>query len=152
MSGPRSRPGPAASLALLALALLLVLPAGCGKKGPPRLPKAEERPAVGELTHTVQGDEVLLRWTPGRVKAADPAAPVAYRVYQAAESLTEGCRGCPLLFRPAAEAPRPAAGEAGAPLSVRLPLEKGYRYTFKVAAVDGRGRLGGESNLVTFEH
>jgi hypothetical protein len=141
----------------LALAVLLVLglvgPGGCGKKGPPRLAALAPPLRVADLRHELAGDDVILTWSVPRLKDQAPGASAGFWIYRAAEPLAgDPCTGCPLLFRKVAEVPMPAEADRRGPLTARLPLEPGYRYTFKVVALDGHGRPEGDSNLVTFDH
>jgi hypothetical protein len=137
----------------LLLALGLVGPGGCGRKAPPRLADLAPPLRVADLRHEVVGEEVILSWSAPRRKDKEPEPPAGFWIYRAADPLAgDPCTGCPLLFRKAAEVPMPVAGDPPGLLTARLPLAPGYRYTFKVVAVDGGGRPAADSNLVTFAH
>ena len=131
----------------LMAALLCALPAGCGKKGPPRLPDVEMPAGVRNLAVALAGGDIVLNWT--AVNAEKAEGVDGYRIYRAADPVTaDVCEGCPILFKPVATVPM-GAGEAAAPkMTYREAQLPGTRYRFKVVPVDAQGRLGPDSNIV----
>lgn len=125
----------------------LLLMAGCGKKGPPKLPDVAAPAGVRDLSAELVGDELALKWT-----AADDEtsiAPAGYRVYRSAEPAgEEACAGCPVLFRPVARVPLAEGASMPQPLEYREPYVPNTRYRFKVVPYDAAGLLGPDSNIV----
>ena len=132
------------------LAVFLVAPllvAGCGKKGPPKLPDVEAPAGVRDLSAAVRGEAVVLKWTATGGEAAP--APAGYQVYRSAEPIdAEACEGCPVLFRPAAQVPLAEGASEAQVLEYREPLLPDTRYRFKVVPYDAAGQLGPDSNVV----
>ena len=97
-------------LGLVAVALCLVLPAGCGKKGPPKLPDVTPPPSVTNLSVTLEGSDVVLRWTAAVAKDEEHMTE-GYLIYRSAEPVSEeACAGCPVLFQRAAKIPSGGSG------------------------------------------
>ena len=129
-------------LGLCALVVMAGLAAGCGKKGPPTLPKTAMPAGVANLAAVQQGEEIVLTWT-------GPAA-AGYQVYRSAEPVAEGdCEGCPILFKRVAKLPSTGEGETPPPMTYREPSMPGTRYHFKVVPYDAQGQLGPDSNIAT---
>ena len=121
--------------------------AGCGKKGPPRLPDVEAPVGVRDLSATVEDETIVLKWTAALGKA--DTAPEGYYVYRSAEPAGEGaCEGCPVLFRRAAEVPVGGKITEDTGLEHREAIMPGTRYRFKVVPYDAAGQLGADSNIV----
>lgn len=135
-------------LGLVAVALCLLLPAGCGKKGPPKLPDVTPPPSVTNLAVTLEGGDVVLRWTAAVVKKEDQATE-GYLIYRSAEPVSEeACAGCPVLFQRAAKIPLTEAVAASNEMVYREALLPATRYRFKVVPYDTQGQLGPNSNIV----
>ena len=135
-------------LGLVAAALCLVLPAACGKKGPPKLPDVTPPSSVTNLAVTLEGGDVVLRWTAAVAKKEDPATE-GYLVYRSAEPMSEeACEGCPVLFQRAAKIPLAEALSAANEMLYREAFLPATRYRFKVVPYDAQGRLGPNSNIV----
>jgi predicted small lipoprotein YifL len=129
-------------LGLCALVVMAGLAAGCGKKGPPTLPKTATPAGVTNLAAVQQGEEIVLTWT-------GPAA-AGYQVYRSAEPVADGdCEGCPILFERLAKLPTAGEGETPPPMTYREPSMPGTRYHFKVVPYDAQGQLGPDSNIAT---
>lgn len=135
-------------LGLVAVALCLVLPAGCGKKGPPKLPDVTPLSSVTNLAVALEGGDVVLRWTAAVAKNEAPVAE-GYLIYRSAEPVSEeACAGCPVLFQRAAKIPLAEAVAASNEMVYREALLPATRYRFKVVPYDTQGRLGPNSNIV----
>lgn len=129
-------------LGLSALLLTVGLVAGCGKKGPPRLPNVEAPAGVTNLTAVQQGEEIVLTWS-------GPAA-TGYQIYRSAEPEGEDtCEGCPVLFKRVAKRPSTGEGETPTAMVYREPSLPGTRYRFKVVPYDAQGLLGPDSNIAS---
>lgn len=132
-------------IALLVMGVLLV--AGCGKKGPPRLPDASAPADVKDLAAVLEGDEIVLRWTAPEAREG-AGAPAGYQVYRSAEPVGgEPCEGCPILFRRVARVPLAGDVSGSQALVYREPRLSGTRYSFKVVQYDAQGQLGPDSNI-----
>jgi hypothetical protein len=135
---------------LIGLILALVcaaLPVSCGKKAPPRLPDRDVAAGVRNLTATLEGGDIVLRWTAMADKDAQGAG--GYFVYRSADPVTEDvCDGCPVLFRRVAEVPMAAPAQEGRRMTYREAPMPGTRYRFKVVPYDEQKRIGPDSNIV----
>ena len=142
-------------LGLVAVALCLVLPAGCGKKGPPRPPQRPLPPKVKDLAYSLRNDRVELSWTvPG---GADPSAspPAAVKVLRSRLSAEEaGCENCPIRYTVTGNIPiQKNQAEKLEHIRMRYTesIEPGYRYIYKVIVYDEYGIGGKDSNIVKFD-
>ena len=135
-------------LGLVAVALWLFLPVGCGKKGPPKLPDVIPPSIVTNLAVTLEGGDVVLRWTAAVAKKEDQATD-GYLIYRSAEPVSEeACAGCPVLFQRAAKIPLAEAVGASNAMVYREAFLPATRYRFKVVPYDTQGQLGPNSNIV----
>ena len=135
-------------LALVAAVLCVVLPAGCGKKGPPKLPDVTPPSSVNNLAVALEGGDVVLRWTAAVAKKEDSATE-GYLIYRSAEPVSEeACAGCPVLFQRAAKIPLAEAVAASNEMVYREVFLPATRYRFKVVPYDTQGQLGPNSNIV----
>ena len=142
-----SRSKPRVGVWLAAFLVAALLTAGCGKKGPPRLPDVEAPAGVRDLSATLSGDAIVLKWTAAGGEATVVAA--GYYVYRSAEPEgEEACEGCPVLFRRAAQVPLAAGASEPQGLEYREPPVPGTRDRFKVVPYDAAGRRGPDSNIV----
>ncbi len=135
---------------VMAVMLLWVISGimGCGKKGPPLPPLALMPPAPTNITYrlTVDQDQVMLQWT------LDPEFPKKNRgpnmgieIYRATRVLTEdACRDCPLTFEQIAELPITT-------LEYEAPLERGYRYFYRLRFRRGTDIFSDYSETVSFD-
>jgi len=142
MLNDRRPPALRRSTTLLVMALLAaVLTAGCGKKGPPRLPETTAPDAVTDLAAVREGEVIVLKWT--------GFAAAGYHVYRSAEPQSEApCDGCPVLFERVAKVPLAGEGSPPQRLTYREPSLPNTRYRFKVVPFDAQGQLGADSNVV----
>ena len=135
-------------LGLVAVALCLVLPAGCGKKGPPKLPDVTPPSSVNNLALALEGGDVVLRWTAAVAKDEEHMTE-GYLIYRSAEPVSEeACAGCPVQFQRAAKIPLAEAVAASNEMVYREALLPATRYRFKVVPYDTQGQLGPNSNIV----
>ena len=135
-------------LGFVAVVLCLVLPAGCGKKGPPKLPDVTPPSSVTNLAVALEGGDVVLRWTAAVAKKEDHATE-GYLIYRSAEPMSEeACEGCPVLFQRVAKIPLAEAVSPSNAMVYREALLPATRYRFKVVPYDAQGQLGPNSNIV----
>jgi hypothetical protein len=128
------------------LVCTLVVVGACGRKGPPRPPKASGLPAVQDLRAAVEGGSVRLTWT-------QPAGSkgVAGFIIERSGPAKDRCPECPRSY---GEVRKLAADTEAAEFEAvdeSLPGTGGFFY--RVIPYDARGQKGAESNeaLVTVE-
>lgn len=133
------------------LCALVLIATGCGRKAPPRPPRAEPLPVATGLTAKLAGDQVLLAWT---------LAPLAGRMAQEArfalyrDALPAGagaCPNCPPQYELVAQLPYdPNAPRVNRDLVFKFvdSVAVGYRYRYQVALRLSNGRQGDPSETV----
>jgi hypothetical protein len=137
---------------LLLFVLVLGLTA-CGIKKDP-VPIAEPKPlAVTDLAHTIKDETVTLTWTlPKGQRFRSYVA--GFVVYKSKEDVKkERCTGCPILFSPVADMPvdiNRQGGDKTLGFTFSEPLEKGFRYIYKVTIYLKSGTVSDDSNLIEF--
>ena len=163
---PRARWAMRVAVLLLPLAL-----AACGKRGPPVAPERRLPAAVADLSATMGGEGVRLTWTLPRIRVdRSPLKEVrrteVYRRLETPETATEAPRPALLTFGGLFGPPSGVVGfERVANILVAEPepatvrgsqvtfndaegLTFGQRYTYVVVAVDDQGRPSPPSNRV----
>lgn len=117
---------------LLVLAVIMVTGlglVGCGKKGPPLVPlnKGNILSAPAGLAYTLKDNRALLTWT----HAVDPEIAnirvEGFEVFVATKD-TDGCEGCPFIFKSAGIVPMPK-------MSLTYDLKSNLKYYFRVQAM-----------------
>ena len=143
-------------LKLLGLVLLLTgLSIGlinCGIKGPPKPPRRQNPPAVTDLNHQIQSQQVILSWSipPKDMQRQDDLA--GFKIYRSMVPLSEtDCDECPLQFKRIGNVPV-LNKEEPVPMKFSDELENGYRYVYFVRGYDENQLISEDSNLVEFEH
>ena len=148
-SGIVARWPPRRPMGLMVAGFVLLLLAGCGRKGPPVAPQTLPPTPVADLAVRLEGAMAVLSWT---VPSIPPAPlPDGFRIYRARLG-PDDCPGCPLLFQKIGTldldaVARPARGEPWS-LAWQDAVEPGFRYVYKVTACTGHDRFGQDSNLV----
>lgn len=135
-------------LYFIAVAIVAIIPAGCGQKGPPKLPKVKPPAGVRNLSVKLEGGDIVLRWS---AKATDIKTDgvEGYRIYRSAEPVSEEeCDGCPILFKRGDKVPLVDKASKRVKLEYRETSFPGTRYRFKVLPYDAQGGLGPDSNIV----
>lgn len=135
----------------LPLALVLVVvAAGCGKKGPPRPPQRPAPPAVQDLAVRLEADWAVLTWTVPTAEAVQ-AKVTAFYVYAAKTAVGDkSCEGCPPAFRQVGEVVYHSGTQPVLPMAFKSPVEPEFIYLFKVSARDKSGIMA-DSNIVRVE-
>jgi hypothetical protein len=132
------------------------VPLGCGKKNLPRPPRRPLPPAVQDLSHSIQGDIVELKWTLPVSAEGSGSEPVVFKVFRVALTKEDiECEKCPIRFMPVAEIPimYKESGTSGPrSFSFTETIETGYLYIYKVVAFDEYGTGSKNSNRVEFDH
>jgi len=130
----------------LMLLCTLILVGACGKKGPPRPPKAPGLPVVQDLRAAVEGGSVRLTWTrPAGSKG------VAGFIIERSGPAKDGCPECPRSYGEVRKLP--AETEAAEFEAVDESLPGKGRFFYRVIPYNARGQKGAESaeTLVTVE-
>jgi len=135
-------------LLLLTMAVLgLLVPTGCGVKGPPIPPKMMLPPPVQDLQGRVEDGRVVLTWTPPGRPSGRVMDVAGFRVYRSRIPLSDSdCPSCPLRFEQAAELS--LGGDARARMTFSEALQAGHGYTYKVVGYGAGETRFGDSNLV----
>ena len=129
-------------------AIAAVIIAGCGQKGPPKLPKVKPPVGVSNLSVKLEGGDIVLRWS---AKGDDIKTDgvEGYLIYRSAEPVSEEeCDGCPVLFKRGEKVPLVDKASKRVKLEYRETSIPGTRYRFKVLPYDAQGGLGPDSNIV----
>ncbi len=136
-------------LAPVAAALILGALAGCGKKGPPRLPDLPELPVVQDLAHRIDRGAVELTWS---IPATSVPGITGFYVYRSMEPLAEEpCEGCPTVYEKTAIIHPDAPSGDTVRFVFSEPVAAGYRYAYRVVAYGEGVTEGKASNAVRFE-
>jgi len=131
---------------LVLLCLLVLAPEACGKKGPPRPPKALGLPVVKDLRAVVDDGKVRLAWT---IPAGSEG--VAGFIIERSGPEKEICPGCPREFQEVRRNPAARGAVSFEDTDENLPGKGGFFY--RVTPYDAESRRGAESNetAVTIE-
>lgn len=133
---------------VLVVLTFVIVPA-CGKKGPPRPPRAVTPPAVSDLSAKVEGERIQLSWSIPRrddevVEGIEGFQIFRYRT-QDREKL---CPDCPMDFRTFKKVDAPTAGtEDRGRVTAYDVLERGYGYAYKVLVLHESGGVSKDSNI-----
>ncbi len=135
-------------LQLTAIMVVSVCLFGCGKKTPPVPPRQPVITAVKDLSSNIDGDMIVLTWTLPDEKEYKSAGIKYFVVHRAKQKIPDGdCRNCPVNFKPVAE----VSAETKLPvkkMKYAEPLEKGFKYVFKIIAISNTGTESSDSNFV----
>ncbi len=133
----------------LALALVVMLTA-CGVKGPPKpLWAPPPLSAIKDLAHRVDDGKLALSWQLASPLTARQAEQACFIVRRSRSPLDEpACETCPQVFETVGQLPY--VESEGLAFTLKLPLEAGYRYLFKVHLEAG-GEIGLESDPLEFD-
>ena len=138
--------------ALLLLPLILALAAGtgCGRKGPPSIPKKGFSAEVQNLSGVWAGDYIVLRGDLQGISGPDEAREraIGSRVYYGAYDPAEPpCEGCPVRYHGYHEFGVEVITAEG--FACKVPgKRKDALYFFKVHVIGPDGELGPASNRV----
>ena len=134
---------------LSAIVLIGTVFIGCGVKGPPVPPHQPPLPGVTDLAYQrVDGTVVLARGLDGPLTSRQ-AQEAAFVVYRSRSRLSDpACDTCPLIFDKVTTLPY--ADTPDRRFTAELPVERGYRYTFKVELESGSA-IGKKTASVTFD-
>jgi hypothetical protein len=130
---------------------LLLFSVSCGRKAPPRAPKARPLPVARNLTAKVHGGRVVLTWElmPLESRLAKDARFALYR-----DELPLGagaCATCPPRYQLVAQVPydpETNQGKIGHIFQYSETVADGFRYRYQVALRLTNGRQGEPSKTV----
>ena len=139
---------------VLLIAVLALVIAGCGRKGPLVPPEAMVPAAIADLRVEQQGERVIVSWTqPGREEAGGPLKDLAgFRVFRR-EVLPPGedCEECPTAYRLIQtvdpEYLQHVVRVGNSYSFVDTGLEPGKTYQYKVVTFKADGSESKQSNL-----
>ena len=119
---------------------------GCGKKGPPIAPeiKGYKIAAPYNLKYIANNQEITLSWQHKIDKENAIIKPEAYEVFMAQKTF-EDCDGCPFKFQLKELVSMPY-------MTCSIKLNKGYKYYFRVRAIDDDNMKSEYSKTVQFEY
>jgi hypothetical protein len=142
-------------LFLVALPFLAGGAAGCGKKGPPKPPRAVVPKAIRNLEAKPVGEAVRLTWSIPR-KNTDGTSPVdlkGFKVLRSAIPMEKACEGCPKRFELLHDLDYQLLVSQERIQDRRVLLEdaalkREYQYAYKVISYNVREKLSPDSNIV----
>jgi hypothetical protein len=137
---------------LIACCLLILVIAGCGKKGDPVAPQAMRPAPVNDLAVGATAQGVVLKWS-----ITTPRAAIgAFKLLRSETAGEQACPGCPQDHRPyrtvsITDDGLGRQGERGF-LYVDAAVRPGYFYSYRVAACDPAGSCSDLSNAAALRY
>jgi hypothetical protein len=118
---------------------------GCGTKGPPLAPlvKGQEISSPVNLKYKAVGDQISLFWNHNVDEETAVVKPEGFEVFMVKKTF-EDCEGCPFEFKKIGYVAMPS-------MELVVPIEKGFKYYFRLQAVDGEMKSD-YSKTVQFEY
>ena len=117
-------------------------------------PTAVDPPVVQNFQAQMEGVKLQLTWPIPEWKGDEDSNLAGFYVYGSIEKLSEdGCKDCPHQFKRIADIPlenQPA--ERKGRIVYEAPLEKGFRYYYKVSCYTDTGNEGTFSKVVTIDY
>lgn len=132
-------------IAVLAV-FVLIGATGCGKKGPPLAPivKGDQIAAVSDLQFKTVENGLTLTWKHKIDEEDAKVEPDGFNLFMAKKTF-EDCEGCPFKFDLLTYVPMPAT-------TYSFSIEQGFRYYFRVRAVNDAGKESEYSKTVQYEY
>ena len=126
-----------------------VLLAACGVKAPPVPPDYTPPAAVTDLGYTLKADgSVMLSWNLSGKERTKGAQVQGARIYRSKDSLeSPACKDCPRIYNVVKDLPLEQGN-----MFYREPLQKGFRYYYKIIVYDEGNLESADSNVVSFEY
>jgi predicted small lipoprotein YifL len=124
----------------------------CGKKGPPKLPRRQNPPAVIDLSYRIEDQQAELTWTVPRKDKRHQDELAGFKVYRSKVTLSEAdCESCPLKFNVVGDIPVLKKDEPEQ-MQFSDALDVGYRYVYFLKGYSENQMISPESNYVEFVH
>ena len=140
-----SQAKPHFGLQLIAAGLVFMSLWGCGKKGPPVVPRVPPLPMINDLQGRLQEGTVTLTWQ----HRPSYEAVSGYVVLRAQSALSSPqCPQCPLIFQKVGTL-RIDRNQQTVHYSQSVP--DGFRYTYKVQPFQSSRAQGPDSNMIVLE-
>ena len=131
---------------MILFSVILLAFSGCGKKGPPLPPeiKGQKITAPFDLKYTPGDKEIILSWNHKIDKEMAAVKPEGFEIFMA-EKPFEACEGCPFEFKMIGVVSMPS-------MEFSTPIEKGFKYYFRVQATGDNDMRSEYSKTVQFEY
>jgi len=122
----------------------------CGKKDLPVPPRRLNPPAVIDLQHRIEDNQVELSWTVPQKKRRRQTDLDGFKIYRSKIILSEAsCENCPLKFTMVRDIPL-LKKDKKKPLKFSDSLDPGYSYTYVVRGYGDNSMISADSNAVKF--
>lgn len=134
-----------ATLLLIVWGLFLLMISGCGRKRPPLPPiiKGNRIASPENLKYTIQDPNIILTWQHKIDSVNAKVKPDRFEIFMAKKT-HEACKGCPFQFKPIGWVSMPET-------QFLIPLEKGFKYYFRVQALNEDNMKSQFSRTVQFD-
>ncbi len=141
---------------LVAYALLVMMvPTGCGVKGPPIPPDRTQPPGVTDLDVGIENNMLTLSWSIPLNVGRETAIKSEFVVFRSKKMTYQACLDCPDVFTKVTQIPfygdKWSKIENGR-MAYREILEPGFAYAYKIIIYVKGAASGSYSNVVRFAH
>ena len=138
------------SVIIVILVSIYLLFCGCGKKGPPIVPRREKPPAIKDLSYSLDGSNLELSWSVPEKDSSRQPDLTGFTVYVSKVALSESeCEDCPLRFKAVADVPILKKTEQQQ-LIYSETVESGYQYVYMIRGYSDDGMISADSNYINF--
>lgn len=139
----------------ICVVLVLMLFAGCGKKGPPLPPDRKQPAGITDLKTHIENNVLTLKWTLPLGVDRKTAEKAAFVVFRSRKMTYQACLDCPDVFTRVTEIP--FFGDKWAKvennrMSYMEIIEPGFAYAYKILIYVSGEATGPHSNVVRFVH
>ena len=135
---------------LFGVLCICILFPSCGQKDRPVPPRRLKPPAVIDLQHRIEDNQVELSWTVPEKKSRLQTDLGGFKVYRSKITLSEAsCENCPLKFTMVRDIPL-LKKDKKEPLKFSDTLDPGYSYIYVVRGYSDNGMISADSNVVKF--
>jgi hypothetical protein len=120
----------------------------CGVKAPPVPPDYTPPPAIKDLGYALEDGSVVLSWSLFGKERDRGTKVQGAKVYRSKDSLENpACENCPRIFSVVQDMSLEQDN-----MFYREPLQKGFRYYYKIVIYDESSLESADSNVVSFEY
>lgn len=130
---------------LILCGLFLLMISGCGRKRPPLPPIIKDKRIASpeNLKYKMQDSDIILTWQHKVDPVNAKANPDRFEIFMAKKRF-DACEGCPFQFKSIGWVPMPET-------KFSIPLEKGFKYYFRVQALNEDNMKSQFSRTVQFD-